>query len=121
MEDLRQGEGIIDIVNTYLGVALNYGLVGLSCFLSFILIGALRVYVRAKEHARSDPDLALFGTSLVACIAGILIMIRSDSFIFGCEKMFYILAGFAAAYASLTSSPQRQPAGAMGARTTLQD
>ena len=36
MEDLRQGEGIIDLVNTYLGVALSYGVIGLFFFLSFI-------------------------------------------------------------------------------------
>jgi O-antigen ligase len=111
MEDLRQGEGIIDIVNTYLGVALNYGLIGLFLFLSFILVGMTRVYARARELSHSDPDLALFGASLIACIVGILIMIDSSSFILGCEKMFYVLAGLAAAYVRLTRSPLHQPAG----------
>ena len=37
MEDLRQGQGIIDIVNTYVGVALFSGWVGLALFLGFIL------------------------------------------------------------------------------------
>ena len=122
MEDLRQGEGIIDIVNTYLGVALNYGLVGLFCFLGFILVGMMTVYARTRELVHSDPDLALFGTSLVACIVGTLVMIHSDSFLFGCEKMFYVLAGLAAAYASLTRSPQhRHRPAAFGARDTLRD
>ncbi len=101
MEDLRQGEGIIDIVNTYLGVALNYGLVGLFCFLSFILLGMAKVYARTRELVQSDPDLALFGTSLIACIIGALEMMDSMSFILGCEKMFYVLAGLATAYARL--------------------
>jgi hypothetical protein len=110
MEDLRQGEGIIDIVNTYLGVALNYGLIGLFCFLSFILLGMARGYARARELSHSDPDLALLGTSFIACIVGALIMIDSSSFILGCEKMFYVLAGLTAAYARLTSVPLRRPA-----------
>jgi len=110
MEDLRQGEGIIDIVNTYLGVALNYGFIGLFCFLSFILLGMTRVYARARELYHSDPDLALLGTSLIACIVGTLIMIDSSSFILGCEKTFYVLAGLAAAYVRLTSLPPRRPA-----------
>jgi hypothetical protein len=110
MEDLRQGEGIIDIVNTYLGVALSYGFIGLFCFLSFILLALTTVYARTRELVHSDPDLALFGTSLIACIVGTLVMIESSSFILGCEKMFYVLAGLATAYARLTRSPQYRPA-----------
>jgi hypothetical protein len=110
MEDLRQGEGIIDLVNTYLGVALGYGLIGLFCFLSFILLGMTRVYLRAREATHSDPDLALLGASLIACIAGTLIMIDTNSFNMGPEKMFYLLAGLTTAYARLTRSPQHPPA-----------
>ena len=101
MEDLRQGEGIIDIVNTYLGTALNYGLTGLVFFLSFILLATLQVFARSKALVRSDPDLALFGTSLIACITATLVMIDSMSFYLGCQKMFYVLAGLATAYAGL--------------------
>jgi hypothetical protein len=120
MEDLRQGEGIIDIVNTYLGVALSYGLIGLFCFLSFILLGMITVYARTRVLVHSDPDLALFGTSLIACIVGTLVMIGSMSFNLGCEKLFYVLAGLATAYARLTESLPHQPA-AFSARNTLQD
>ncbi len=80
MEDLRQGEGIIDMVNTYLSVALFYGLIGLFFFVSFILLAMIRAYMRAREAARREPDLALFGASLVACIVGTLMMIESSSF-----------------------------------------
>jgi hypothetical protein len=110
MEDLRQGEGIIDLVNTYLGVALSYGVIGLFFFLSFILLGMTRAYARARELSHSDPDLALFGTSLTACIVGIFIMIDSNSFNLGSEKMFYVLAGLTTAYVRLARSPQNRPA-----------
>jgi hypothetical protein len=110
LEDLRQGEGIIDIVNTYLGVALNYGLIGLSVFLSFILLGMALVYVRSRRLAQSDPDLALFGASLIACIGGILVMLDSNGFGMGLQKMFYVLAGLAAAYAKHTGSLRSSPA-----------
>jgi hypothetical protein len=110
MEDLRQGEGIIDMVNTYLGVALSYGLVGLFFFLSFILLGMTRAYARARDLSQSDPDLALLGTSLIACIVGILIMIDSNSFNLGTEKMFYVLAGLITAYARLSRLPHQLPA-----------
>jgi hypothetical protein len=106
MEDLRQGEGIIDIVNTYLGVALNYGLIGLFLFLVFILVAMTRAYAGARTLVNSDADLAMLGASLTACIAGTLIMINSDSFIMGPQKAFYILAALTAAYSQLTKSPR---------------
>jgi O-antigen ligase len=105
MEDLRQGEGIIDMVNSYLGVAMRYGLTGLFCFLSFILLAMAKVYARTRVLARSDPDLALFGTSLIACIVATLEMIYSASFILSAQKMFYVLAGIATAYAALPPQP----------------
>jgi hypothetical protein len=110
MEDLRQGEGIIDIVNTYLGVALNNGLIGLFCFLSFILLAMIKVYARTRVLVQSDPDLVLFGASLIACIVGILEMIYSNSFGLGNQKMFYVLAGLAAAYSRLPILAPHQPA-----------
>ena len=110
MEDLRQGEGIIDMVNTYLGVALSYGFIGLFCFLSFILLGMTRAYVRARELSHSDSDLALLGASLIACIVGTLIMIDSNSFILGREKMFLRASGPYDCVSRLTKSPPQRPA-----------
>ena len=110
MEDLRQGEGQIDMVNTYLGVALNYGLVGIALFLSFILIAMTRAYARAREFAHTDADFALFGASLVACILGTLVMIQSNSFNLGLPRLFYLMAGIAAVYAGTIQSPEQRPA-----------
>jgi hypothetical protein len=101
MEDLRQGQGIIDLVNTYASVALFYGLFGLSLFVGFILTGLFKTYYHSKRMQQADPELALLGASIASCIAGTLLMIENCSFIFGYEKMFYVLAGFAAAYARL--------------------
>jgi hypothetical protein len=120
LDDLRQGEGIIDLVNTYLSVALLYGLIGLFFFLSFILFGMSRAYLRARELTHSDPDFALYGISLVACILGTLVMIESNSFNLGPQKMFFVLAGLSTAYARLTRSTQHRPA-ASSARNTLQE
>jgi O-antigen ligase len=110
MADLRQGEGIIDIVNTYLGVALNYGLIGLFCFLSFILLGMMKVYARTRVLVQSDPDFSLFGATIIACIVATLEMIYSASFGLGAQKMFYVLAGLATAYSRLPISAPHQPA-----------
>jgi hypothetical protein len=109
MEDLRQGQGIIDIVNTYVGVAMDKGLIGLFIFVAFMLVALSKTYRSVKALRRSDPDLALLGVSLIVCMLGTLLMIENCSFILGYEKMFYVLAGLAAAYAHLASSAA-QPA-----------
>src|SRR6185437_4400186 len=68
MQDLRQGQGIIDVVNTYLYVTLFYGFVGITLFLGFILTG-LRKALRARAAWRQrDPDAALIASSIAACI-----------------------------------------------------
>jgi O-antigen ligase len=110
MEDLRQGEGIIDLVNTYLGVALDYGFVGLSIFVGFILLGVLKVYARIKEMAGVDEDLSLLGATLNACIVGTLVMIDSTGFNLAPEKLFLLLAGLAAAFSQLERPPKSQAA-----------
>jgi O-antigen ligase len=99
MGALRQGQGIIDIVNTYAGTALEYGLVGLSLFVGFILFGMIKGYRVMREIRHRDSYLARLGSCLLACIAGTLLMIYNSSFAFGYEKMFYVLAGLTAAYA----------------------
>jgi hypothetical protein len=98
MQGLRQGQGIIDLVNTYAGTALEYGLVGLSLFVGFMLLGMIKSYRFMKEVRDRDSDLARLGGCLLACIVGTLLMIYNCSFVFGYEKMFYVLAGLAAAY-----------------------
>jgi O-antigen ligase len=99
MEDLRQGQGIIDIVNTYVGVALFNGWVGLALFLGFILSAAAGVFRTAKASIFTDPDSSLLGFNILACIFGTLFMIADCSLILGVQMMFYVLIALAAAYA----------------------
>lgn len=121
MEDLRQGMGIIDLVNTYATVAMFYGLVGLSLFASFILLALLRAYRAARRVVHNDPDLALLGINLTACIVGTMVMIAVCSFIAQYAIMFYLLGGLVTAYAFLdeVAEPRvvtqaAQPTGRLG-------
>jgi hypothetical protein len=99
MEDLRQGQGIIDIVNTYIGVLLFHGWVGLTLFLGFVLSALMGVFRAAKAAISTDADWALLGFNISACMIGIMFMLADCSLIFGAEKMFYLLIALAAAYA----------------------
>jgi O-Antigen ligase len=104
LNDMRQGEGIIDMVNTYVQVAVFYGFIGLAIFVGFILSALLGVYRTAKRTIRSDRDFGLMGLVLVGCIVGTLLMLATCSFIYGYAQVFYVIAGLAAAYVNLGRS-----------------
>jgi hypothetical protein len=108
MEDLRQGQGIIDLVNTYAGVTLFYGSIGLLLFLAVIIVGLFKAYRTSREFARRDPDYALLGTSLVACLLGTLLMIGDSFLLNSYEKFFYLLTGLAASYAYIGKITERR-------------
>ncbi|MBV8742950.1 MAG: hypothetical protein JOZ12_14270, partial [Sinobacteraceae bacterium] len=101
MGDLRQGEGIIDFVNSYAQIALFYGLAGLAALMGFMLLGIYRTYLQTR---RTQAHLQLLGVSLLATIGGVLILLSTTSFIFGLPVMFYVLGGCAAAYSRLIAA-----------------
>jgi O-antigen ligase len=106
MQDLRQGQGIIDLVNTYVSVALLRGFLGLAIFAAFILSALAKAYGAARKTPQPYPDWPLLGTSLVACIIGTLLMLADCSFILGYVPTFFTLAGISVAYSHLTQLPQ---------------
>lgn len=78
LQVLRQGEGIVDIVNTYLQIALGYGVLALVFFVYAILIWPVNVYRRAKKYG--DPEI--LGTARVYLmvlfgIAGMIFTVSS--------------------------------------------
>jgi hypothetical protein len=74
MEDLRQGEGIIDLMNGFVNILLDNGFIGLLLFLSFVLIGVFKAWVLSRETAQAASELSAMCASLVACILGLMIM-----------------------------------------------
>jgi O-antigen ligase len=105
MQDLRQGQGIIDLVNTYVQVTLDDGLLGLSLFLAFILIPLYKTWLRSRRLHTADPDAARLGAALASSIAGALFMLATGSFGSGPARMFYALAALGAAYQLLSARP----------------
>lgn len=97
MQDLRQGQGIIDIVNTYLFVTLFYGFTGITLFAGFILMGLRKAWQARAAWRLTDPTAALIASSIAACIVGTLFMLLDCSFILGYVPMFYTLAGLSSA------------------------
>ena len=101
MQQLIQGQGIIDIVNTYLAVALNSGLVGLSLFVSFFGSAMFLLWRRMALAAKHDPDLHELGRGLLAAIVCTLVTIFTVSSISVIPWIYYLVAGLAVGYARM--------------------
>lgn len=102
MEHLRQGQGIIDLVNAYVVQALFYGLVGLAVCVSLYLLALWRAVLcwrLAKNCA--DAELCLLGACLIACMVATMFFAATASF----GPVHYALVGLLAVYAQLL--PQR--------------
>jgi len=79
MEEMRQGEGIIDIVNVYASIALSFGFAGLACFVGAYGLSLLKCFRVVRLTAASDPGYAMLGASLIACMAAMMLMLGTVS------------------------------------------
>jgi O-antigen ligase len=108
MQQLIQGEGIIDLVNSYLGIALTYGVIGLCIFSGVFFSGGYKVW-KSMKLISNDQVLNAFGRSLLAALAGILITIATASSVTYIALLYWIIAGLCVGYAKLVSNnPQTE-------------
>jgi hypothetical protein len=108
MEDLRQGQGIIDLMNGFVNILLDNGFVGLTLFLWFIAIGVIRAWALSRDSLRVGGELSSMGACLVACIFGILVMMWAGGLIVSTICLF---VGLAAACADLGRAQVRATGG----------
>jgi hypothetical protein len=98
MEEMRQGQGIIDVTNSYLEIALPYGLIGLILFVLPFVICIQRLR-RALRTARSiDADSERLGRTLLAMIFGVLATIATVSGIGVIPELYWVLIGMSASF-----------------------
>ncbi len=92
MQEMIQGQQIIDIVNTYLGIALSYGLIGLGLFMAFFatVLNGLRRLLKFgflwDKDSKTDVRVSL------ATLIAILVTIGTVSYI---DVLPYICWSFA--------------------------
>jgi O-antigen ligase len=101
MEALRQGQGIIDIVNTYVGVALSYGLVGLGLFVGFFAMTLIGIRKAMRTIPDKDDEMHRLGRALFATLTGILVIIFTVSSITIIPVVYWSVAGLGVAYAQM--------------------
>ncbi len=100
MEELRQGQGIIDLVNTYLIVGLNTGFVGLGLYVLFfglVLVAACKQMLRTTFSS----EMHVLGQTLLATLIGALAIIATVSPIYHVPLMLWSLAGLCLAFSTM--------------------
>ena len=93
MEQLRQGQGLIDIVNSYLGVALGSGYVGLGLYLSIFGTALVMLVKSIARSAGAHAELELLGRSLLGALIGTMIIIATASTILSMPFLIWIALG----------------------------
>jgi O-antigen ligase len=79
MASLRQGEGIVDFVNGYLGIALLSGLIGLGLFVGALLLQGYRAYAGKRvARARGGGSFADLGLGVVAAAGSMFPFVPPD-------------------------------------------
>lgn len=120
MQSMIQGQGIIDVVNTFVSLALNYGVVGLALFSSFFAVVLWQLWRTQRRLPMADEGRVL-GRSLLATLAGIMVTIATVSSILVIPYLYWMVGGLSVAWLEMVrrNKPMRQPPssnnGALGA------
>ena len=104
MEDLRTGEGIIDLLNVYLSIGMAYGLVTLTAFVLFLTTASIKCLRMTRMTALSDPDTSRLGAALSAAMAGTLVIIYTVSNYLSVPYLYVSLAALMVAYSRIPSA-----------------
>lgn len=98
MESMRQGQGIIDLVNTYIQIALPSGILGLILFCALFFGLSRGCYRAIKTLPKDQYSLLQAGRSLFCILISVLFIIGTVSSIDYVPVFYWALAGIAAAY-----------------------
>ena len=104
MLEMKQGGGIIDIVNTYLRVTLEAGYVGLSLFLSVFISTIFSVRRHLKTIKDKKDPLHILGRSISAVLIAIMITIATASSIATLPILYWSVIGLAIAYTQIVEN-----------------
>lgn len=90
---IRLGSGFVDVVNSYLWVALSYGLIGLTLYI-LLLTMSLHVACKMVVKVRNkSPELEAYWVSMLGVFAAVLVTIATVSSISQIELILTLLVG----------------------------
>ena len=90
LQSFKQGEGMIDLVNTYIVIMINSGVIGLALFLfPYAFVIGKMLGERSKDRMVSKTVLGKFAPAFIAMILAMLFTIFTASTL---DAMRYLLA-----------------------------
>mgnify|MGYP000333150214 CR=1 FL=1 len=106
MEEMRQGEGIIDMVNEYLAIALEYGLFGLSIYLGIFMFIMIKIYKAISYLKRNNKEETLLsqGKVIFVIMCGFLVTAATTGISVMAQYFLWSLTGLAVAYINVFQS-----------------
>lgn len=107
MKVMIQGEGIVDLVNYYLQMALYYGMVGLALFAAFLLSFLWPLYKHIKKFKDATNIEYLCGKSFLALLIGTFITISTLSALNMVSTILFLLAGLSVSYIRVTKNREK--------------
>ena len=82
MENLRQGQGIIDIVNVYVDYAVHYGLIRATLFVLFIASGLSYGLLTSLRTRKNDREMFfLAGNAAVALLGSAFLLVGISDYL----------------------------------------
>jgi O-antigen ligase len=107
MQDLKQGEGIIDLVNSYVAIALDTGVIGLAIYLlPYILVFRRLVQVRGiSVRAPGDSRAGWFAAAFLALMIACLLTIFTTSSFSSIQFLLVMLLALPVARLTMDNKP----------------
>jgi hypothetical protein len=102
MEQMRGGDGIIDMVNEYLAVAMATGIVGLSLFVAPFVLAGVGI-ARVLRTVKAELELHLLGRALLAALVGIMVTIATVAAITVVPIVYLSIIGMSVGYLRLVA------------------
>jgi O-antigen ligase len=107
LQALRTGLGIIDIVNSYIGIALETGAVGLSLFVGFFALILFKIFLAMRSIRERNSEERLLGRVLLTTLLAILLIIFTVSSITIVPVVYWSVAGMGVAYVQMVRNRKR--------------
>ncbi|MFB1634886.1 O-antigen ligase family protein [Pseudomonas sp. AP-1] len=110
MQSMIQGQGIIDIVNTYVSLALRVGMVGLALFIAFFVVILMGIRRSMRAFPDKDDKQRLLGRALLATLLGIMVIIFTVSSITVIPVIYWSVGGLGVAYIHMVRKLRQEQA-----------
>lgn len=98
MISMTQGQGIIDLVNSFIQVALQYGVIGVVLFVSIFAVLLFNLYKTFKRLPKHEEDLIRLGRCLFSILCAIILMIYTVSSIDYIPDYYWLFFAISTAY-----------------------